>query len=311
MEPIDFLPITTAEEVLAALLREPIDVVYGDDAAEQAVIVGSQAITDAFLVIPGTQQPVPVPTPVPRLSTPPPTPPPLILAEATDVDDGPAVLAADSQPFVVLSPCDLAVAADAATCAGDGEPRTPANRVSTVVLPPADPIPTGGGSSGWLNKASGGRIRGLDGGAGGCSSDGDSTDFRSVGGRGRAPARAPAHLRRRLFQDVARASSTAANQPSDIEDSDIEQEQERQPDGSPRDPARGRRARPVGRPALTAAERVTRVKQQKLKWANNKKKQDQRRRHVINWLLAKYPGIVSEYEASAMNVDGIRVKDLL
>lgn len=58
-------------------------------------------------------------------------------------------------------------------------------------------------------------------------------------------------------------------------------------------------------------DRLRRLRTHKLNWANKQKRLHKTRENVINWLVATHPELLPEFETSAMNVDGIRIKDLL
>lgn len=278
-------------DVLAALLASMTDVDMTDETAELEEIISSQAVEERFhpavseAVTRYTQR--------------------VVDAASARVSTANDVLVADSQPVVPVSPLHLAGAAAAAADGSELEPATPRDRVSTVVLP----LVPAGARPGWLRKGS--RevpVPGDD------DDDGDAAGAAAdMGSSGRAAA---SRIRRELFPDVVDATSPPAARTSRQHQSDRARRV--------RDDARPHQygLRPVVTPAMSPEEqmeriegvqldRIARTRQVKLNWATRKKFADTQRRHVINWLVATHPDIVQQYEASAMNSDGVHIKDLL
>jgi hypothetical protein len=269
--------------VLAALLQQSMFVVNGEE--ELAEIVSSQAHTDRI--------PISVPAQIGD------TPGHFV------VHVEPRILAADSQPVVPLSPSGIADDDGSRAVAAAPEPRTPQGNVSTVVLPLA-PTPR------WLRVD-----RGVDQRAPVAATTADAS---GIGSRNEQlpvpPVWRPRHARarRELFADDDEQQHPPSPPPTPpIDDAEPNGTGRRSPYALRRDPVR----------ALSPQEmlefiegdehlnRMRRLRTHKLNWANKQKRLHKHRQNVINWMLATHPELVTEYETSAMNVDGVRIKDLL
>lgn len=280
--------------VLAALLQQSMFAVNGED--ELAEIVSSQAHTDRI--------PISVPAHIGD------TPgrfvvhvePRILAADSQPVAH---ILAADSQPVVPLSPSGIADDDGSRAVAAAPEPRTPQGNVSTVVFPLA-PTPR------WLRVD-----RGVDQRApvaataadpGGSSSRNEQLPVAPVWRPGQPRAR------RELFpDDEQHPPSPPPTPPIDDAEPNNNNTGRRSPYALRRDPVKA----PSPQEMLEFIEgdehlnRMRRLRTHKLNWANKQKRLHKHRQNVINWMLATHPELVTEYESSAMNVDCVRIKDLL
>lgn len=192
-----------------------------------------------------------------------------------------AVLAPDSQPMVPLSPFGSAGSAFDRVVAAEPELQTPANRVSTVALPLA-PTPR------WLRVDR--------------STRASTTTHAIDTGRLSVAATQRPRSRRQLFADE---HPPPAPSPPSLE-------YEKPDEASDRSTPPLYRSNAVAEAAhVEAIDRIRRLRMNKLNWANKQKRLHKHRLTVINWLMATHPELATEYESSAMNVDGVRVKDLL